>query len=81
MNRDGGAPLPTTYDRILVTCLSSTSRYHILDEVRVNERKIAITYKFRVSLCNMNVPFLYGRYIPRKNFELILTVKWKLDIP
>jgi len=33
MNRDGGAyDLPTTYDRILVTCSSSTSRDHMPDE-------------------------------------------------
>jgi len=35
MNRDGGAyNLPTTYDRILVTCSSSTSRDHTPAEVR-----------------------------------------------
>jgi len=35
MNRDGGAyNLPTTYDRILVMCSSSTSRDHMPDEVR-----------------------------------------------
>jgi len=34
MNRDGGAyNLPTTYDRILVTRSSSTSRDHMPDEV------------------------------------------------
>ena len=35
MNRDAGAyNLPTTYDRILVTRSSSTSRDHMPDEVR-----------------------------------------------
>ena len=35
MNRDAGAyNLPTTYDRILVTGSSSTSRDHMPDEVR-----------------------------------------------
>ena len=35
MNRDGAAyNLPTTYDRILVTLSSSTSRDHMPDEVR-----------------------------------------------
>jgi len=35
MNRDVTAyNLPTTYDRILVTCSSSTSRDHMPDEVR-----------------------------------------------
>jgi len=34
MNRDGGAyNLPTTYDRILVTRSTSTSRDHMPDEV------------------------------------------------
>jgi len=43
----GGAyNLPTTYDRILVTCSSSTSRDHMPDENR---------YSFCVWLCNMNV--------------------------
>ena len=35
MNRDAEAyNLPTSYDRILVTRSSSTSRDHMLDEVR-----------------------------------------------
>jgi len=35
MNRDGGAyNLPTTYDCILVTRSSSTSRDHMPDDVR-----------------------------------------------
>jgi len=35
MNRDGGAyNLPMTYDRILATRSSSTSRDHVPDEVR-----------------------------------------------
>jgi len=35
MNRDGGAyNLPTTYDHILVTSLSSTSCDYMPDEVR-----------------------------------------------
>jgi len=35
MNRDGGAyNLPTTYDRIVVTCSSLTSRDHDDDQVR-----------------------------------------------
>ena len=35
MDRDGGAySLPTTYDRILVTCSSAMSRDHMPDEVR-----------------------------------------------
>ena len=54
MNRDGGAyNLPTTYDRILVTCLSSMSRDHMPDKVR--GRRVAIRYRFCVWLCNMNV--------------------------
>ena len=35
MNRDGGAySLPTAYDRLLVTCSTSTSRDHKPDEAR-----------------------------------------------
>ena len=35
MNRDGGAySLPTAYDRLLVTCSTSTSRDHKRDEAR-----------------------------------------------
>jgi len=40
MNRDGGAyGLPTTYDRILVTCSSATSLDHMPDEVRCYRTK------------------------------------------
>jgi len=60
MNRDGGAySLPTTYDRILVTCSSATSRDHMPDEVRRwrtkrrNYCQLGINFTFR--LCNMNV--------------------------
>jgi len=57
MNRDGGAyNLPTTYDRILVTCLSSMSRDHMPDKVR--GRRVAIRYRFCVWLCNMTVFWL-----------------------
>jgi len=53
MNRDGGAySLPTTYDRILVTCSSATSRDHMPDEVR-RYCQLGINFTFR--LCNMNV--------------------------
>jgi len=35
MNRDGGAhSLPTAYDRLLVTCSTSTSRDHKPDEAK-----------------------------------------------
>jgi len=45
MNRDGGAySLPTAYDRLLVTCLTSTSRDHVttsLMKLAVGERNVA----------------------------------------
>jgi len=45
MNRDGEANLPTTYDRILVTCSSSTSRDYMPDEVPplANETSLLVT--------------------------------------
>jgi len=33
------------------------------------------------TLPKISVGFLYGAYGPGNDFELILTVKWKLDIP
>jgi len=51
MNRNGGAyNLPTTYDRILVTRSSSTSRDHMPDEVR----------RWRTKRCNWVQIFAYG---------------------
>ena len=45
MNRDGEANLPTIYDRILVTCSSSTSRDYMPDEVPplANETSLLVT--------------------------------------
>ena len=50
MNRDGGAySLPMTYDRILVTRSSATSRDHMPDETS----QLGIDFAFW--LCNMTV--------------------------
>jgi len=56
MNRDGGAySLPTAYDRLLVTCSTSTSRDHKPDEARrllaVGERNVATNLGINYRLC------------------------------
>jgi len=57
MIRDGEAyNVPTTYDRILVTCSSATSRDHMPDEVRRwRTKRRNWVYNLAFRLCNMNV--------------------------
>ena len=63
MKRDGGAYcLPTTYDRILVTCSSATSQHPVttcLMKFDIGEHNVAIRYRFCVWSCNVNVIIVY----------------------
>ena len=52
VNRDGGAySLPTAYDRLLVTCSTSTSRDHKPDELAVGEQNVATNLGIISRLC------------------------------
>ena len=69
MNRDGGAcSVPTTYDRILVTCSSATSRDHMPDEVRRCKR-------FCIWFCNMNTMFNVAGFGNNVERNVVLSTK------